>query len=65
MNVIMQINKIIQTIVGADLSRTSPIMNINKLSTIRYAESCSTYFVNVHDRPWVDGSLSDVFCETS
>src|SRR5205814_10534813 len=42
MNVIMQINKIIQTIVGADLSRTSPI-----------------------DRPWVDGSLSDVFCVTS
>src|SRR5947207_2992580 len=38
----------------AETSRNAfqvPIMNINLLSTIRYAKSCSTYFVNPHYRP--------------
>ena len=33
----MHINELIRPPVGADLSRTPPIMNINKLSATRFA----------------------------
>ncbi len=39
------------TLVGPDLSRPSPIMNINKISTTHSSMQYLTYFVNVHDRP--------------